>query len=58
MCEDVTINVKGETKMIISKEDLKAYIAKIYNAKYHNRSRAKKLTKLTYLMASTRAPRS
>ena len=36
--------------MIISKEDLQAYIAKIYNAKYYNRSRAKKLTKLTYLM--------
>ena len=36
--------------MIISKEDLKTFIAKVYNAKYHNRSQAKKLTKLTYLM--------
>jgi hypothetical protein len=36
--------------MIISKEDLKAYIAKVYGVDYVNRSQAKKLTKLTYLM--------
>ncbi len=50
LCEDVTINVKGETKTIVSKEDLQAFIAKVYGAEYVNRSRAKKLTKLTYLM--------
>ena len=36
--------------MIISKEDIQAFIAKIYGADYVNRSQAKKLTKLTYLM--------
>ena len=50
LCEDVTISVKGETKTIVSKEDLKAYIAKVYGVDYVNRSQAKKLTKLTYLM--------
>ena len=50
LCEDVTINVKGETKTIVSKEDLQAFIAKVYGADYVNRSQAKKLTKLTYLM--------
>lgn len=50
LCEDVTINVKGETKLIISKEELQAFIAKVYGAEYVNRSKAKKLTKLTYLM--------
>ena len=50
LCEDVTINVKGETKTIVSKQDLQAFIAKVYGAGYVNRSQAKKLTKLTYLM--------
>jgi len=50
LCEDVTISVKGETKTIVSKEDLQAFIAKVYGAEYVNRSQAKKLTKLTYLM--------
>jgi len=50
LCEDVTINVKGETKTIVSKEDLQVFIAKVYGAEYVNRSQAKKLTKLTYLM--------
>ena len=50
LCEDVTINVKGETKTIVSKQDLQAFIAKVYGAEYVNRSQAKKLTKLTYLM--------
>ena len=50
LCEDVTISVKGETKTIVSKEDLQAFIAKVYGADYVNRSQAKKLTKLTYLM--------
>ena len=50
LCEDVTINVKGETKTIVSKEDLQTFIAKVYGAEYVNRSQAKKLTKLTYLM--------
>lgn len=50
LCEDVTINVKGETRTIVSKEDLQAFIAKVYGAEYVNRSQAKKLTKLTYLM--------
>ena len=50
LCEDVTINVKGETKTIVSKQDLQAFIAKVYGAEYVNRSQAKKLTRLTYLM--------
>ena len=50
LCEDVTINVKGETKTIVSKQDLQVFIAKVYGADYVNRSQAKKLTKLTYLM--------
>ena len=50
LCEDVTISVKGETKTIVSKKDLQAFIAKVYGAEYVNRSQANKLTKLTYLM--------
>ena len=46
----MTINVKGETKTIVSKQDLQVFIAKVYGAEYVNRSQAKKLTKLTYLM--------
>ena len=50
LCEDVTISVKGETKTIVSKQDLQVFIAKVYGAEYVNRSQAKKLTRLTYLM--------
>lgn len=50
LAQDVTVRTKNGIETILTADELKTFIAKIYAAKFHNKSRAKKLTKLSYLL--------
>ena len=47
--KDIEVNVKGEMRVLISKEELISFITDVYGKQFVNRSQAKKLTNLSYL---------
>ena len=46
---DVTINIKGVNRVLISKDELKAFIHSVYGKQFTTKAQAKRLTGLSYL---------
>lgn len=48
-CADVFINVKGEDKLLIGRDEMVDFVSRVYDAGFVNRSQATRLTNISYL---------